>query len=783
MQLAVSLRKMLWGIGIAAMLTGCGGGGGSNSVPKSEIKSEQIKVESIDVVDTNDLEAGRPVSMDIGIRNTQKKSMTILYVLVPAESYDNNQSDERGINVFYDTFVPVIGDNTRSVKTILPTDLATGTYRMIAIYTPESYYDKNSDHSIESIMNKYPNLFSISKPFTIVANDGKPDIEINSIRIEAADSEAGETETKRSKPSVLTFDVGIVGESVILNSRGISFLGAIGIDDYIAEAHNITMSICIDYGEGCKAVEIYSVDENNQTHYDTDSLIETVQVNQKNDVHFNGVIRGKLLDDLAKNVIKDDTLVPTIKVSLGGIEESATQDPEKNSIEAMVKFVPVILSRTNIDNTYDRIAPALSDYQLTLHDYLNDIKKIDPGYSVSDDGIHLFNPGLEWNTDDLIGNAVLTNPSFTPFQDGIIKVEPITSVSDFELIKPNVIPEPNGIDTKNDPINDIHAVSDVVSQLSMKDGINSILLHANTENLANETVNEKVFYGEFIPLELSSKYLGIRGKLSGESRFDRNGVRFFGYAGIEAYVVDDWYQIIGVDAYSSAIPANLYDSGYQMTLKFLGQNVWTTANNIADEHGLKNSEAKDIHQRIRENVDKVDNLYYGALGDGGGGGWADKTEQSDTVWVCCVPIAYTLGASGSLNIHMGGYTRDLGFLDVTFVAGGDFKAYGRGGVGVEYDGYGASAGVEGYINLIKDNITISGRAGIKYVGDDTNVYSFIGELEEVAWNEYFPPNGGMNFYAHVTGLGWHRKPIWHIGSDPIKSTILNKHQTLFKINF
>jgi hypothetical protein len=763
---------------VIIMISACGGGSGNGGSQNSSSSADHsIKMKSVACLNADNLEAGRIIRLKSVVNSLKAgdQNTTVFYRILSDD--DNNVTDSFFAS---DTFIPLEGDNSRDINATLPVSIQSNTYRIVAIVDNEIL--GNEDFNI-SILDE--NLYAKTDALYVQANDGKPDLKATSLKISATDSVGATSRSAVSEPStVLTLDFGTVNGNAILNSRAIAFVGALRIQNYIAKAEGFRVSACIDIEGSCKPIEIYSIDDSNQTHYDMFMAVGSIEPNYFKDAIFTGVIRKDLLNNIAAKVLKNKDFITTIKVSIGGIDESATQDPQKNSIAASVKFSPVFLSLSNIDNTNDRVALALSNYKLSMKSYIDDIKKIDPAYSVevNSGGLNLFNPNLNWHLNNPIDNIKIQEQGVNIYTDDPIEFKPVVDSANIEMIKPNLIPQPEGVDEHNDPINDIQPVNDYISLLSIGNDISPALQGSiDNSDLVKETVSHKIFKASYVIPILQTGDAGLQGVLDVQARFDFNGAYFSANAYGEAFVIDSWYQIVGVEMVSQTTPANLEHTGYYFSFEFLGKNVYDQHRFVTEEQGVSTSKAPTMRQRIQENIDTLKNMNGDILSYNNTMGWADGIEGDDTFMAGPIPIAYGYGVSGQAGVHLKLNIKSIGMVDAGLTPYAKFDAYAWIGVGVTYHGFGVSTGIEGNLHIIDEQFLTGGSAGIKFIVGDDGINSYIGELNEFAINKFTGPWGDLCLYAKCTLLGKYTYQLWSSEMDTSTSIVLNKHQTLFKV--
>ncbi|SMC08638.1 hypothetical protein [Nitratiruptor tergarcus] len=746
-----------------------------NKIIIGDTLGQNIKLESVICLNTNNMEAGRNIQLRSIIDAPDGINIVIVYKILP-NGVDNNVT---GTYIASDRFVANQSRTIRELNATLPSSLQSGTYKIVAVMNDNDAFAP--DYNLSTAQTDQS---TSTEPFYVQANDGKPDLEVISFKISTnTNARINNRSITSETPTLITFDVGVVKGKVILNSRGISLDGIVGVQDYIAKAENFKISACINIGDSCRPIEMYSVDETNQTHYDAFMTVKSAEPGDPKTVVFNGIIRGQLLNDIANKTMEDGNFTTSIKVLIGGIEESSTQIPQRNSSSTAVKFSPVFLNQANIDNTNDRVALAMSNYRLSMKSYIDKIKAIDPTYNVqvSSGGLNLFNPNLQWTVTDPIEGIALQQQNVHQFTSEPIQLRPIVEPSNIKMVPP-MIPQPSGINKKNDPINNIQPVEDYIAYLTM----NATISPAWKKTIENaELTTDEVSYKYFgidadIPLMLNND-VGLKGNIGGYAKFDFGGVHFLGYGGIKVYLIDTWYDFLDIEARQQTTPGNLEHTGYSFQLGFLEKTVYEQSRYVTDGDGIFTSHAATLRERIKENIETLENIngdilsYHDALG------WADGYDDGGTFWASGIPIAYRYGYEGQLGVKMDLDIKSLGRIDAAATPYMEFSGYGSGGIGIEYYGFGVSVGIEGDLQLIDEKLICGGSAGITFVTGDKGIESYIGELHENITNEFIGPNGGVYVYAKATLLGTYKHKIADF--DTVNSTkeLLDKHQTLFKV--
>jgi hypothetical protein len=803
------------------MFTGCGGGGsGSSSTAKSEDNSSHqtgsengeirnsVSIASLQCPNADNLIAGRYIQLEGQLENTTgtEQNSIVSYYILPANMLDDNNTvlTAKGTNFGNAVITVPEGSSARSDQLILPTDLESGNYKILAMLNPDQINVDDLNFSKQADRDYYMGLYKTTSDLYIEANDGKADVETTYLALK--DNTAIKENLQKAPPKetpsyTIPFDIGIIDNNVILNDRNISFTGVFGVTSFIRDAKNVSVAACIEIDEKCKPVDIFRLDENNNTIYTDNFTIENVKLNTYQDIVFNAFLNGTVLKEIVTEVLKNQLLTTKLKIMLGGIEESNSQDPAKNSIAVTVKFSPVSLSRENIDNTNDLLAPAFSDYKLTLHNYLDTIKKIEPTYNFNYD-LSLFDTGgLTFTINNPTDNLTVDNPYLITDNNGFgglsgfKKIEPVQTTPDFTLIEPIVIPTL----PSNEPLK-VEPKPDIASQLSLRDGISATILNSDFNDMATEEVNEKVF-GKGIKMKLGGSYFGMDVELGAQAMFNREGAELSGEGDVDISLLTYGIDFLTTTAYAGIKPGQLDRTGYDMEVEFLGLNIYTEADNIAKHYHLENSAEQELGKRIKENVDKVEEYlktHTGRMIDYTKD-WNVHKEKKEvkTIMIFVVPLTFTASASGTIGIDFKMQESSLGTVSAYATPHAKLSGTGSAAIGVP----GANAGIEGALNLVNVAFPSEFAAGIKFEGNDEYVYSLIGELSEKIIQLSTWINGEIDAFAeypwpdicykHICCLGnvpypcivtkHDRATIVSYEAKPKLKVLLNKHQTLFRV--
>ena len=822
------MKSKVISVGMAAAfaLAGCGGGGSSSSETGSNssqadantsIPKAAKSISALTCRNTSDLMAGRPVMLEDILNNSEGRSdTTVSYYLMTADMLDDNGSDsqERGKN-FGNAIVSLPpGTITHDLNLTLPPDLSTGEYKILAMLHPDTIEQKDYNYTTAEEEPLYKQLYAVTDTLYIEANDGKPDVVTTYLSVEdnsQAKQISKQAPAKQAVSYHIPFDIGIIGEDVIVNDKNISFTGIFGAKTYITDAMNVQATACIAYGSACDPVKIFHVDENNATVFSNTFTIDKITFDHEEDILFNAFIDSELLKKIATKVLKDKSLVTKLRVTLGGIDESSSQNPNKNTIETQVVFTPIVLGLEHIDNTNDIIAPALSNYRFTLNNYLDDIQKIDPTYPVkSSDSdsvdLDLFQTDLTLVDTPSVDDITLSDPTKIISFGNIpgFNIKPVQTTPDFELVKPVIIPRFPDFGDNDKDVFQVTPKADIVSQLSLKNGVDSSLIDGPAVDLSTEVVHEKVF-GKNIKLNTGGKYFGMTFNAGAQAVFNAEGAELTGESSVNVSMLSIDVDVFKATAYAGIKPGQLHRTGYDTEVEFLGLNIYTRSDFIGEHYHLTNSTAQDLRKRIKENIDAVE-----AYQQNGTDTLIDykrywevykEKKVTDTITIFLVPITFTASASGTIGVDFKMHEKSIGSVAAYADPHAHIQGSGSAAIGIP----GAQVGVEGQVGLIDTNYPSVFAAGIKFESDSHYVYSFLGELSEKIIDISRPPYGEISAFAEYpwpdicytrkccckkcTKIPYpclvtkHENKVVDSFESHMKfKTLLNKHQTLFKVN-
>ncbi len=779
-----SMKVTMFASLLALFLVGCSGSSGSSDSSDSgdsnvsetvevvveeeaneTVLQKSVSLLELDFVGETDVEAGRTVTIRAFINSDEANDLPIYFYLADSEFLEEN-STETGVSLTSDLYSLSLGTTHYDTDIVLPNDLSTGDYKVIGVIFPESLAAIDANNTQER-MELFEKLYAMTNnSFHIRANDGKPDVEVTYVSIKNNDKVSADAPPRASqgrasvldlKPNILMFDLAIVNDMVLLNNKDLSFNGRFGVITSNAVASNVSVSACITLLGSCEDVQFYAVNDDNETVYSDDFILSNVKLNEELDVLYNINISETLLESLVKEVINNEEYEPKLRITLFGVDEASTQDATKNVMEVALTFAPVVLSGANVDNSEDPVAPALVNYKITKEMYVDDLKIKDPSLLVKD------------------------------FE--LITFEPEDPDPKFELIQP--IP---AITMELQLAGDIQRVD-----------IESLLDVEEMPDLATEEVTQKVFGKEF-ELKAESTYFGAHALLLGQGTLDNEGIAAVVNGFVKLKLFGAWESLLEADSYAGINPTSLSRTGYSVDLEALEVNIYSRSQDVASEYGLRDSPLEEIQSRIRANIDTVEEYLHANTGDllryNETFSVNKSVSKSTTIMAGVVPVTLSGEVGGSVGVRVATYLYDISRVNARLNPQATIDASASAGVGID----GCSMGVNGELDLIKEDFVAELTAEMTFEGDDLQTTSMLGSLKEIITNTVTGPNGNISIYADYPYLGMcssricccgacvntphpcggcstAHKTIANFSSTSNRTELLNQHQTLFRIGF
>jgi len=245
-----------------------------------------------------------------------------------------------------------------------------------------------------------------------------------------------------------------------------------------------------------------------------------------------------------------------------------------------------------------------------------------------------------------------------------------------------------------------------------------------------------------------------------------------------------------------------------MDLEALGVNIYTRSQDVASEYGLRDSTLAEVQSRIKANIETVNEYLDVNVGDllrYSETFSVNKTaRKSTTVFAGPVPVTLSGEIGGSVGMKMGTYVYDMSRVTARLNPQASIEASVSAGVGFD----GCSLGVNGELDLIKEDFVAHLTAEMTFEGDDLKTVSMLGELKEVITNTITGPQGNIRIYGDYPyidicykracaccgracvnvpypcgGCKTAYNTIANFSSSRTRTELLNQHQTLFRIGF
>ena len=331
-----------------------------------------------------------------------------------------------------------------------------------------------------------------------------------------------------------------------------------------------------------------------------------------------------------------------------------------------------------------------------------------------------------------------------------------------------------------------------------------------TKSLARKIARKLVFTKDYYARKYG-KYFGGKVDFTGKAEFNSDGscASIEGKAVVQ--VLKYKYTFLRTNFDAAIEPASFENTGYDITIKF-GKKTIYTKNKFLKSIGLNTEKATltesekegktiDEQNRLRKKKTMKNNKQALEKADkkeikNKSLKWSLKKSKGNSAqfWVSVVPLNVSAGARGEIGIKGGVNIEGITKLNAGVTPFADIGAYAQAGVGV----WGYSAGVEGKLSLIREEFSSDVTSEIALEGDENYITTLKGSLAEKIVNNFKGPNGKINLYAKYTTVKWckclgvpypcgkkrHKKTknIANWSSYSRKKTLLNKKQTLFKID-
>jgi len=776
---------------ILILFIGCGKTDIKKNTTSDFIIKKGFTLERIECLNDS-LEAGREVVCNATILDdssvTDDENLSIRYYLTNSKG---TQSTILGI----ESFTSNKGSFTYKSKFILPTLLKSDSYEVTGfIFSTElAELDRQNKELTKEEKENYQRLYSrMKEKLKIKANDGKPDLELLSLSINNTKIQNKQI-SKKSTPPLLTFDIGVVKTKVILNNKERIFNGTIDISSFIADAKKIKLSACLEVDGSCEKIKFYRVD-NSKIIKEREFIVDSVVMQEPKTILFNASVHESLLKKIAKLVLEDTATVVKLKVTLFGVNQSATEDKSKNHIEGILKFAPIILSNANIDNNHDIVAKVLPDFKLKSSDYVLKLyevnKNINPVTPVYNNPVNINNQGF-------INHITGINIPST-HEDSVSE-----SSNNIEL--PQVIS--STVVVKNTPqqllLEPLKVSLQDISKLSLGTvlvPIHAIDLSALDPNSVSTDV-EKVF-GEEFKFDEQGKYFGIQATIGANAKFNKKGVETRGKGVIKAKLFGYNFTPLSITSYAGIKPASFNQTGYNYDVKVVGFNLYTKGKYLSEVHTITESSASDVGKKVKENKKKVkaylDSTQKITLFSYEKGYSKTATlKKSKTLMIGPIPVVIGAYAKGTVGLDFGGAIVGLSEVTVSAIPYGELEAGAHGGIGAS-DIF--SVGVEGVFTLIKESLIANVTGTLSFIENEASdkVVLFVGTLKETIRNVLEGPKGKINLYvdypyAKICYTSWGSIPypcgttkrarfnLASFSSRVYDTLLLEKEQTLFRV--
>ncbi len=793
---------------VLSLFIGCGGGSNDeksdNNITEDlnssnlEIERKPFLIESIHCLNPENLEAGRTIIVSSKITSEEDALLTVAYYITDEDDAEYEES------ILLDSTVLSVKEGTFDYESsfILPSDLETGKYNIIGFLLPEegTVLDEREDPLSEEEVENYARLYvEGTELLDIKANDGKPDlelvsIEVNSKNISEENLEKGLTSQEKTTDTTarLTFDIGIVDGNVILNNRKNIFHGSIDVQAYIADANEIVTSACLELDDRCESLEFYQLNSENEVSNKEHLIIEDIKFKERKTILFDIYISEDLLKRIAKSVLGDEDSSIKLKVALSGVEQSSTEDVDKNSIELPIEFEPIILSRSNVDNTNDVLAQALPDYQLRIEDYFRELDKLNPHMNVAED----FTP-VDVSEVSSSDPVVIQPPStvLTPVAGTLLTPASLDNlnIERFRIDEATIVhPVLEPVEITPVELSDLALGADIVAPIGALD------LREEEEDYSEIPTDASKLFKENFVYGVMGDYFGIAMNLEAYAQFDNSGIEGVGEGTVDVKLLGLLLHPLSVNAYAGIKPESFEDTRYNLELEVMESVVYSQRESISSRYHLSSSTADEMGERISENIAEVAGLGEEPLFEYRERQYKVWKETStQTIFVGPVPLTFEGYVSGELGLELNVLIPNMTSLSSNARPYTNLNAGGSASVGIS----GFGGGVEGRLRLVEESFIAESLGSIHFIENqaEDRVLVLAGTLEEKITNRISGPSGEINLYgeypyAKICHTRWGHLPypcgggikrkrlnIANFESGTSTQELLNQRQTLFQV--
>lgn len=371
-------------------------------------------------------------------------------------------------------------------------------------------------------------------------------------------------------------------------------------------------------------------------------------------------------------------------------------------------------------------------------------------------------------------------------------------------------------------------LQDLLGHIDIPDGIPDPFANVRhvSARSSNSCSTKNLSFGKAFERSKNGTLFGASAYVSGDASFDSDGLHTGVDGNISTKIMGTNIKFLDLDFAADVTPGSFSNTGYDLDIKTIGVVVFTKSHSLGDNAGivdevLTEDEIKDIKnkynkltavqkqqqseaalrkQKLYKKSNKkletysnttVTNVSYVKEWD-----YGKKKEYRQQYVVGIVPITVKSGAQATVGFDAGIQLVGIAALEGFFKPKAAVGAFASGGVGV----LGYSAGVTADLWLLTEELNNSVKASIDFVEDTTGEYveSLNGSLNELIYNEFKGPNGGISLYAEYTvpkfckvwGVPYicgfktktKTKNLANFVTYVSKEVLLDKKQTLFSID-
>jgi len=799
------------------LFSGCGGSSNSdnNSTKTDTSVIKKASVQSLKVEHLSDIaKEGRSIKV-----RTTVVSSKITTDAIPFVYFLQGKDSSDTVTLEGPSHKLVEGENTFEDELEIPSKIEkAGNYTVHLFVDP---YKKFLDmqNSTNKDKNGYVEVIDESD-IDLVKSDGKPEVVLKSViaQEENEEEEVLKASIKRGaipylkykasknvvENTLIPFEIVTEGDSVALNEKYIYFEATLVASSYEADSNNTKFEACIDIDDTCEPVEF----EDNETM----SLYQMVDLkggHNDEDIDLNIAIPEHLLTKVAYKALtsEEKKLTTNLKIFLANNNgESTTKEAQTTT---QITFAPIEISAEYRDDTFDAAeqgsVKGVELEHILDHDTADNLSYDE--YVKKDvfvEGADLCPAGEFFDGRKcLVEQACEDADKIFNGQECVVKADHYhpenckqNEIWDFTLSGGS-----GDCRTECNTTSAYNPTTQVCEshQLDYTDlcgngykwdqnadqGIGECVATSTHKSIRKSSGSgiKKTFSTSYYNGSYSS-WFGAGATFSGKAELSSDGAIGEGVGDLNVRILTKDIDLFDAVATSVVDPSSFEDTGYDISLKFIGLNIYSKDSNLGEKIGGSSPEVeKKI--RIKRNKKKVatakaegkvtnvgidTDLYF-----------QKSFERSRTVFVSVVPVTVSGEVNGRIGVKANIGLEGIAQLSATITPYANMGAGISGGLGL---GTVARLEVFSDFTFIQEELEAKATAALSLVESGDYISHIEGNLEETVTNKFTGPIGMLGLRARFKILWYSFKR--HIilalfNSYANEKVLLHKKQNLFRV--